>query len=185
MVMNRPKGSDILTFNNFTLDFNYFRHDGDYSDIHLYLRRKEDESTYDYLLPLTANDSGASVVYDFGAIKYAQSATICIKRGDEIIDYSDTVIDLTRADKSGYLALYAIQNTSEILSAVTSEDEISSFNHFVTAHSIPPAAAQPSPSERETKRELSVCPRCLALAAALLLCAAGLSLLFRKRQRRL
>jgi hypothetical protein len=131
--VNRVKRGGILTYSKFTLDFNYFRHDGDYSDIHLYIRRAEKTSAYEYMLPLTPNNSGAGVVYEFGAIEDVQSAVICIKRGDEIIDYADTVIDFSKADKSGYLALFTIQDTGEI-SILSSEDGKEIDKEFVSAY---------------------------------------------------
>ena len=108
---------DARDFENFTLDFSYFRYDGDYSDVSLHFRRDEGASAQEYLLPLAPNENGAGVVYEFGAMREALNATVWIMRGDEAVDYNDTVINLTRADENERLTLYAMQDTGLISAA--------------------------------------------------------------------
>lgn len=108
---------DARKFDNFTLDFNYFRFDGDYSDLYLDFVRTEGSTTYSDLLPfkrVNASTNSAQIEYKFGAMAEALTATIAIKRGDEVIDYADTTISLTKADENERLTLYAVQDAGLI-----------------------------------------------------------------------
>jgi len=148
------------------------------------------------MLPLAPNDYGAGVIYEFGTMEEAQSATIRIMRGDDIIDYPDMLINLTKADRNERLTLYAIQDAGEI-SIVSSGTEPDEADALVQNDNFPEDTESCTGvwggrcSARQSGGFTTVPPGLcapklsgfLALVAALLLCSAVLSFLFSKKRR--
>lgn len=106
------EGSEI-----WVLEFNYFRYDGDYSDLYLDVIRTEGNTIYTDLLPfrtVNPDTNYARIVHEFEATEETPTVTIAIRRGDEVIDYEKTIIDLANADENRYITIYALQDSGLI-----------------------------------------------------------------------